>query len=88
MDRKIFELNLGVKPTSLYILICSNYAGNRGPTLDAVRHLWNDTEYALQEALLLLHHRGILANSPPLDPGETLEVTPADQWELIPGRHG
>lgn len=80
MDRTIFDLNLSVEATSLYILICSNTVDGRGPTLEAILPLWNGEDEQVQIAAAELSRRGVLLNALPLAATDPLRVSNRHCW--------
>lgn len=80
MDRTIFDMNLSVEATSLYILICSNTAGNQGPTLETLLSIWNGSDEQMKTAADELTRRGILLTPPPIAATEPLKVSNSHCW--------
>ena len=81
MDTQIFRLNLGVLPTSVYIIIAALQADNVKPSLSAIASRWNEKPQALEEALtelqglnIIVRHQGQTEKDP------IYLVNPADLW--------
>jgi hypothetical protein len=80
MDPMIFEFNVGVHPTSLYLLICSCLDEGQKPTLGMVRQAWNGTEDKLLESVKELSGFGILKPVDSLDHDTELLLNPRESW--------
>jgi hypothetical protein len=80
MDRTIFDMNLSVEATSLYILICSNSVGEHDPTLKMLTPVWNGSDEQLRSATVELIEHGILLNSLPPTDSEPLRVAGSHCW--------
>lgn len=80
MDRAIFDMNLSVEATSLYILICSNTVGNQGPSMDVLNPIWNGAPDQLEAAAEELIRHGILMNTAPIPKNEPLLVSGNHCW--------
>jgi len=80
MDRAIFDLNLNVEATSLYILTCALLDQGESPTLNRIRLQWNGNEQDLLTAVqeLLKHH--VVTASQPIQQDEPLKVNNRSQW--------
>lgn len=80
MDRAIFDMNLGVEATSLYILICALNDQGEVPTLDRIRVQWNGSSEGLLHAAEELVQHGIANGSLPVKENEPLHVNPKGKW--------
>ena len=80
MDRTIFEMNLGVEATSLYILTCALVDQGEPPTLERIRTLWNGTNEGLLHAAEELMQHGIITGSVPIEEGTPWRINPKKEW--------
>jgi len=80
MDRAIFDMNLGLEATSLYILICALCDQGETPTMDRIRVQWNGSIEKLLEAAEELVHHGIADGSLPIRENEPLHINPREKW--------
>ena len=80
MDRAIFELNLGVEPTSLYILTCAIIDQSESPTLNRIQAQWNGTREGLRLAAEELIQHGVVNGTLPLEEDEPLHINPKEKW--------
>lgn len=83
MDRAIFDLQLSVDSTSLYILACAVLDQGETPTLNRMRLQWNGSGEGLRKAAEDLIERGILVVNPPLTDSKPLQVNPKGKWQKI-----
>ena len=80
MDRAIFELNLSIEATSLYILLCALMVGGQPPTIEEALPKWAGTEKTLMAAAEELIGRCVLNTSLPITKGKHLHPTTRDRW--------
>lgn len=80
MDRAIFNMNLNVEATSLYILICALTDQGEMPTLDRIRAQWNGSEEGLFKAVEELIRHGIVNGALPPQDEEPLQPKPKEKW--------
>lgn len=80
MDRAIFDLNLNVEATSLYILTCALLDQGEAPTLERIRLQWNGNEQDLSTAVHELLEHNVVTASQPIRQDEPLKVNPSNQW--------
>ena len=80
MDRAIFELNITVEATSLYILLCALMDAGAEPTLENASGKWTGTEEALVEAARELIERCIIAGVVPTPQDMHLHPNGRDHW--------
>lgn len=80
MDRAIFDLNLNVEATSLYILTCALLDQGESPTLERIRLQWNGDEQDLSIAVQELLKHNVVTASQPIRQDEPLKVNPRSQW--------
>ena len=83
MDRAIFDLNLGVEATSLYILACAIIDQGETATLERIRLQWNASEQDLFHAIEVLIDRGVLAAESPVHERESLHINPKEKWRPL-----
>lgn len=81
MDRAIFDLQLDIDSTSLYILACALVDQGETPTLDRMRQQWNGSPENLAKAAQELIARGILVVEPPLTEDKPLSINPREKWQ-------
>ncbi len=80
MDRAIFEMQLSVEATSLYILLCALIDQGVPPTLEEAVHKWTGTADSLLRAAEELVKRCILRSSLPIRKDIHLHPTTRDRW--------
>jgi len=80
MDRAIFDMNLGVEATSLYILICALCDQGEIPTLARIRVQWNGSAEGLLDAAEELVRHGVADGSLPVRENEPLHINPKGKW--------
>ncbi len=80
MDRAIFDLNVSVEATSLYILLCALMDGGQPPTLENALQKWTGTEESLLTAALELIGRCVILSAVPIPRDMHLHPTTSDRW--------
>jgi len=80
MDRAIFDLNLNVEATSLYILTCALLDQGESPTLERIRLQWNGNDQDLSTAVQELLKHNVVTASEPIRQDEPLKLNPRSQW--------
>lgn len=80
MNRAIFDLNLSVEATSLYILTCALLDQGESPTLNRIRLQWNGSEQGLLAAVEELLKHNVVTASQPIRQEEPLQVNPKSRW--------
>jgi hypothetical protein len=80
MDRAIFEMQLSVEATSLYILLCALIDQGAPPTLEEAIRRWTGTEDSMMAAVEELVKRCILNLSLPVPKDIHLHPTTRDRW--------
>jgi hypothetical protein len=80
MDQAIFDMNLGVEATSLYILTCAIIDQGEIATLERIRFQWNASQDELLNAMeeLILH--GVLSAEVPVQESEPIYINPKEKW--------
>jgi len=82
MDQKIFDLNLSMEATSLYLLACGLMDADKRLSLANMKEYWNSTPEKLDEAIDELHRRKILELRVSDGKGQTIyRVTDSDSWQ-------
>ncbi len=82
MDRAIFNLNVSVEATSLYILLCALNDEGTPVTLKAAKGRWNSEENALHGAARELMGQGVLQSSELPDEETLLYINTRESWKL------
>lgn len=77
MDQRIFDMELSVEATSLYLLIVSLLDGGAAVNRDIVANLWNSGEDQLDQAMAELTRRGISGQGA----GGDWFIRPASDWQ-------
>jgi len=80
MDRTIFEMNLGVEATSLYILTCALVDQGESATLERIRALWNGSDEGLLNAAEELIQHGIINGTLPVEEGKPFRINRRKEW--------
>jgi hypothetical protein len=80
MDRAIFDLNISVEATSLYILLCALMDAGEDPTLQNASVKWTGTKEALDTAARELIERGIVAGAVPTPNDMHLHPNSREHW--------
>ena len=80
MDRAIFDLNVSVEATSLYILLCALMDMGQPPTIQEALPKWAGTEETLMAAAEELISRCVLDTNHPIPKGKHLHPTTRDRW--------
>jgi len=80
MDRAIFELNVSVEATSLYILICALLDQGESPSLGRARVNWSGSDEELLNAAEELVRRGVIQAGQALGDEELLRINPSNKW--------
>jgi hypothetical protein len=80
MDRAIFDLNVSVEATSLYILLCALMDGGQAPTLENAIPKWTGTEESILTAARELIGRCIISGAVPIPRDMHLHPAPRDKW--------
>jgi hypothetical protein len=80
MDRKIFDMQLSVEATSLYILACAVVEQGEQPTLERLRAQWNGTPAQLRTAARELIARAIANLDGPFEHGHPLHLNDRNNW--------
>lgn len=80
MDRAIFDLNISVEATSLYILLCALMDAGEEPTLENASPKWTGTEQALVAAAHELVERCVVAGAVPPPRDMHLHPNSRDRW--------
>ena len=80
MDRAIFDLNISIEATSLYILLCALMDAGEEPTLENASLKWTGTEEALAAAARELVERCVVAVPVPTPKEMHLHPTGRDRW--------
>lgn len=80
MDRAIFDLNVSVEATSLYILLCALMDGGQAPSLENAFPKWTGTEESLLTAAQELIARCVITGSVPIPRDMHLHPTTRDRW--------
>jgi hypothetical protein len=80
MDRAIFDLNVSVEATSLYILLCALMDGGQPPTLENALLKWTGTEESLLTAAQELIKRCVIAAAIPIPKQMHLHPSTRDRW--------
>ncbi len=82
MDQKIFDLNLSVEATSLYLLACGLMDADKRLSLANLKEYWNSTPQKLEEAIDELGRLKILELRVSDGKGQTIyRVTDSDSWQ-------
>ncbi|MGC8490298.1 MAG: hypothetical protein ACP5SH_01050 [Syntrophobacteraceae bacterium] len=80
MDRAIFDLNISVEATSLYILLCALMDAGEIPTLENASSKWTGTEEALTAAARELIDRCVIEGVVPTPKEMHLHPKSRDRW--------
>lgn len=80
MDRAIFDLNISVEATSLYILLCALMDAGEDPTLENASTKWTGTLEALAAAARELIERCVVAGAVPPPRQMHLHPNSRDRW--------
>lgn len=80
MDRSIFDLNISVEATSLYILLCALMDGEQPPTLENALPKWTGTEESLISAAGELIGRCVINGVIPIPREMHLHPNTRDRW--------
>jgi hypothetical protein len=80
MDRAIFDLEISVEATSLYILLCALMDSGQAPTLENALQKWTGSEKSLLSAARELIERCILTGPVPVPKDKHLHPTSRDRW--------
>ena len=80
MDRAIFDLNVSVEATSLYILLCALMDGGQAPTLENARLKWTGTGESLLAAAQELVRRCVITGNVPTSKDVHLHPNARDKW--------
>ena len=88
MDRAIFDIELSVEATSLYILLCALMDGGEPPTLENALPKWAGTEESLLNAAHELIGRCIISGTLPIPPNMHLHPRTRDWWCQLPAGKG
>lgn len=80
MDRAIFDLEISVEATSLYILLCALMDSGQAPTLENALIKWTGSEQSLLRAAHELIERCIVAGTVPVPKDKHLHPNTRDRW--------
>ncbi len=80
MDRAIFDLEISVEATSLYILLCALMDDGVGPTLENAALRWTGTEETLAQAARELIERCVITGAVPVLANMHLHPNSRDRW--------
>jgi hypothetical protein len=80
MDREIFNLNLSVEATSLYIMLCTFMDQGTAPTLQKAKMQWAGSGESLTAAVEELICRGVLNSPLPVADDLHLHPAPRNMW--------
>lgn len=80
MDRAIFDLEISVEATSLYILLCALMDAGEDPTLENAFPKWNGTEESLTTAVGELIERCVITGAVPTPKNMHLHPNSRDRW--------
>jgi hypothetical protein len=80
MDRAIFDMNLGVEATSLYILACAIIDQGEIATLERIRGQWNASEDDLLNGLKTLIRHNVISAESSVQENGALHINPKGKW--------